>query len=334
MKRRDVLAGLALAAAAIGGARAQQPGKVYRIAIVNASEPVADLTETGGSPRYGAFFEELRRLGNVEGQNLVVERYSGEGRTEHYAELIGEVIRQKPDLIFANVSLLVRQFKEATATIPIVGGTADPVAYGIVTSLARPGGNVTGVSVDAGIEIWGKRLEVLREAVPRASRVGFLTYRTSWEGAQGQVLRDATRAAGIALLGPPLDDPIQPPEYRRVIAAMVQEHVDALIVGDVSNNYTYRQLIVELADANRLPAIYPYRDHLQLGGLMAYAVDLQSLWRHAANQVDRILRGEKPGEIPYYQASTFELIINLKTAKALAIEMPPSLLARADEVIE
>jgi len=334
MRRRAVLVGLALASAAIGGARAQQPVKVHHIAVVAASDPVAEVTETGGNPVYRAFFEELRRLGDVEGQNLVIERYSAEGRTDHYAELAREVIGRNPDLVFTNTSLLVRHFKEATATVPIVGVTADPVAYGIVTSLARPGGNLTGVSADAGVEIWGKRLEVLREAVPKAARVGFLTYRASWEGAQGQVLREVTGAAGIALLGPPLDDPIQPAEYRRVVAAMVEQHADALIVGDISNNLTHRQVIVDLADANRLPAIYPYRAHVQLGGLMAYAVDLENLYRQAGNQVDRILRGEKPGEIPYFQASTFQLIVNLKTAKALAIEMPQSLLARADEVIE
>jgi putative ABC transport system substrate-binding protein len=338
MRRREfiwILGGASTASLAWSvAARAQQPGKVHRIAIVHASDPVSELTETGGNPRFAAFFEELRRLGNVEGQNLVVERYSGEGRTEHYGELVSEVIHRNPDVIFANSSLLVRQFKEATATIPIVGATADPLAYGIVISLARPGGNVTGVSVDAGVEIWTKRLEILKEAIPSASRVGFLTYRTSWEGGQGQALRMATQGAGIAMLGPPLDDPIQPPEYRRVIAAMLQQHADALIVGDISNNVTYRQLIVELAEANRLPAIYPYRDHVQLGGLMAYAVDVDNLFRHAASQVDRILRGEKPGDMPYYQASTFELIINLKTAKALGVTIPQSLLARADEVIE
>jgi putative ABC transport system substrate-binding protein len=164
--------------------------------------------------------------------------------------------------------------------------------------------------------------------------VGFLTYRLSWEGARGKVLREAARAAGIELLGPPLDDPIQPPEYERVVTLMAQQNAHALIVGDISNNFTYRRLIVDLAGANRLPAIYPYREYLRLGGLMAYAVDSEELLQHAAGQVDRILRGEKPGEIPYYQAGTFQLIVNLKTASALGIDMPPPLLARTDDVIE
>jgi putative ABC transport system substrate-binding protein len=315
-------------------ARAQQPSKEHRVAIVAASDPVAELTLDGGNPHYEAFLGELRRLGYVEGRNLVIQRYSGEGRTAHFGELVREVVSRNPDLIFATTSLLVRQFKEATATIPIVGFTADPVAYGIVLDLARPGGNVTGISADAGVEIWGKRLEFLRTAAPKASRVGFLTYRLSWEGAQGNVLREAARAAGIELLGPPLDDPVQAPEFERVIMMMAQQNTQALIVGDTSINFTYRKLIVDLAKVNRLPAIYPYREYLRLGGLMGYAIDSGELLRHAANQVDRILRGEKPGEIPYYQASTFELIVNLKTARALGIDLPSSFLARADEVIE
>jgi putative ABC transport system substrate-binding protein len=338
MRRREFILFLGGATTVSRGgllaAPAQQPTKERRIAIVAASDPVAELTEDGGNPHYEAFLEELRRLGDVEGRNLVIERYSGEGRTEHYFELVSEVVSRNPNVIFANTSLLVRRLKQATVTIPIVGFTADPVAYGIVTTLSRPGGNVTGVSADAGVEIWGKRLEFLREAVPNASRVGFLTYRLSWEGAQGKVLREAARAAGIELLGPPLDDPIQPPEYERVVTLMARHSAHALIVGDTSNNFTYRRLIVDLAEVNRLPAIYPYREYLRLGGLMGYAIDSEELLRHAAGQVDRILRGEKPGEIPYYQAATFQLIVNLKTARALGVDMPPALLARTDEVIE
>ena len=334
MRRRDFIAMVGASAAWKSSARAQKLATGHRIAVVAAADPVSELTESGGNPHYEAFFRELRQLGDIEGQNLVIDRYSGEGRTEHYDELVSEVVSRNPDLIFATTSLLVRRFKEATATIPIVGFTADPVAYGIVATLARPGGNVTGVSADAGVEIWGKRLEFAREAVPKAARVAFLTYRLSWEGAQGNVLREVARSAGIELLGPPLDDPVQPPEYKRVVTLMAQQNANALIVGDTSINFTYRKLIVDLAGVNRLPAIYPYREYVPIGGLMPYAVDSQDLLRHAANQADRILRGENPGEIPYYQPRTFELMVNLKTAKALGIDMPLSLLVRADEVIE
>jgi ABC-type uncharacterized transport system substrate-binding protein len=333
MRRRDLVIG-SLIAGCIGHAWAQRGARVDRIAVVHSSSPIADISETGGNPLYRVFFEELRRLGHVEGANLEIERYSGEGRTEHYAELVGEVVRRRPDVICANTSTLVRQLKDATSTIPIVGLTADPVAYGIVASLARPGGNVTGVSVDAGLEIWGKRLETLMEVLPRLSRVGFLTYRGSWEGPQGQFLRTAAKGPGIAILGPPLDDPVRPPEYQRVFSAMVQAHADALIVGDVALNYTNRQTIIDLAEANRLPTLYPYREFVDVGGLMAYAVNLRDLWRRAAGYVDRILRGEKPGDIPIYQPTTFQLIINVRAAKAIGLIVSPSLLARADEVIE
>ncbi len=338
MNRRAFIAligGAAVAWPLAARAQAQQPLKLYRIAVVHPSHPIAVLSETGGNPYWRAFFQELRRLGYIEGQNLVVERYSAEGRGERYAELVSEVVPRKPDLIFVLTPSLVKGFKEATATIPIVAMVNDPVAHGVVTSLARPGGNVTGVSVDAGVEIWGKRLEILREAVPGVSRVGFLTTPSPrQEDQELRVLREATGAAGIALLGPLVDYPAQPPEYRRAFAAMAQAHADALIVSDAPENLTNRQLVVELVEANRLPAIYPLPDYVQLGGLMAYAVDLLDIFRYAANQVDRVLRGEKPGEIPFYQPAKFEMVVNLKTAKALGIEMPPSILARADEVIE
>jgi putative ABC transport system substrate-binding protein len=216
--------------------------------------------------------------------------------------------------------------------------TADPVAAGFAASLARPGGNITGVSVDVGDELEGKRLEILKEAVPKTSRVAFLAPRHIWEGTSNvdsiHNLREVARHLGVTLVGAPLDSPIQEPEYRRVFAAMAKEHVDALLVSDVPDNFTHRRLIVELVEKARLPAIYPWLDFVEIGGLMAYVIDLKEVWRRAADQVGQILKGAHPGEVPIYQPTTFELIINLKTARALSIEMPPLLLARADEVIE
>ena len=288
-----------------------------------------------GSPRYGAFFKELLRLGYVEGQNIAVERYSGEGRTEHYAELANEVVRRNPDLILATTSRMVLNFKAATATIPIVGLMADPVLFGIAKSLARPGGDITGVSTDAGPEIWGKRLELLHEAVPGTSRVGFLASRAIWESSFGMAaLRVAAERMGVSIIGPPLEGTIQEQEYRRVFEALIQGRPDAIIVGDQGENLTYRRLIVELATKSRLPTLYPYRDHVEVGGLMAYAPDLPDLYRRAAGYVGRILNGAKPGEIPIYLASKFELVINVEAARAIGLKIPPLLRALADEVIE
>jgi len=315
-------------------AHAEQPGKLYRIAIVHPSAPVAEMTDTG-SPRFSALFKELRRHGYVEGKNVVVERYSGSGQTEHYAELANEVVRHKPDLILTITSRMVLNIKAATTAIPIVGLMADPVALGIVDGLAHPGGNITGISTDAGPDIWSKRLDLMREAAPRTSRVGFLASRTVWESPIGVAgLRLAAQQMGISLIGPPLEGTLQEQEYRRVFEAMLQDRADALIVGDQAENLTQRRLIVELAATSGLPAIYPYREQAEVGGLMAYAPDLSDVYRRAAYYIDRILKGTKAGEMPIYLAVKFDLVINMKAAKAIGLTIPPALLARADEVIE
>ena len=333
MRRREFIAVLSGAAAWPLAAQAQKSPEMRRLAIVNPSNPVAELTETGNT-RYVAFFKELRQLGYVEGQNIAVERYSGEGRTERYAELASKVVGRNPDLILTNRSLLVLKFKAATTTIPIVGLMADPVRFGIVESLARPGGNITGVSTDAGLEIWGKRLDLLREAVPGISKVGYLASRGAWESASTAVLQGAAERMGISLIGPPLEGPLQEQEYRRVFEALAQGHPDALIVGDQAENLTYRRIIIDLAAKSGLPALYPYREQAEAGGLMAYAPDLLDLFRRAAGCVAEILNGAKPSDIPVYLASKFALVINLKTAKALGISIPQTLQVAADEVIE
>jgi putative tryptophan/tyrosine transport system substrate-binding protein len=332
--RREFITLLGGAAAWPLMARAQQPNKVARVAIVHPAMPITELTETGISD-YSFLLKELHRLGHVEGQNLTVERYSGEGRPERYAELAREVVRQRPDLIVTNSSRLVLNFKAATATIPIVGLMADPVAFGIIDSLARPGVNITGVSVDAGIEIWGKRLGLLREAFPSVSTVGLLASRAIWEGrGQGPAMREAARQLGISLKGPPIEGPIREAEYRRVFQAMTQEDAGALIVSDQVEHYAQRRLITELAESSGLPTLYPWRGYAQIGGLMAYGINNMDMFLRAADYIDKILKGANPGEIPIYQPTKFELVINLKTAKALSLEIPPTLLARADEVIE
>jgi putative ABC transport system substrate-binding protein len=265
----------------------------------------------------------------------VVERYSGAGRTEHYAELANEVVRRKPDLILTITSRMVLNFKAATTVIPIVGLMADPVAFGIVDSLAHPGGNITGVCTDAGPEIWSKRLELLREAVPRTSRAGFLASSFVWESPSGvPALRLAAERMGISIIGSPLEGTIQEQEYRRVFELMLEDRPDALIVSDQAENFTHRRLIAELAANSGLPTIYPYREQAEVGGLMAYAPDLLDVYRRAAGYVDQILKGTNAGDIPIYLAVKFELVINMKGAKAIGLTIPPAFLLRADEVIE
>jgi putative ABC transport system substrate-binding protein len=335
MRRRDfiTLVGGSVLALPIA-AHAQQATNTYHIALVHPSISIADMKESGGNPYYGALFKELRRLGYIEGVNLVVTRYSGEGREERFPELCQEVVRTKPDVIVASSSRLVLAFKAATETVPVVATMADPVPFGIVTNIARPGANITGVTVEAGPEIWGKRLQVLREAVPTASKVGFLGSRQIWSLPEVDASRQAAQQLGISLLGPPIESPIQGEEYRRVLGAMAQEHVDGVIVGDQPENITYGQLIVDLVRAARLPTIFPYREYFEIGALIAYGPSVLDLWRRLAGYIDQILKGTPPGDLPIYLASKFDLVINLKTAKVIGITIPPSLLVRADEVIE
>jgi putative ABC transport system substrate-binding protein len=199
--------------------------------------------------------------------------------------------------------------------------------------LAKPGGNVTGITLDAGIEIWGKRLEILKEAVPSTARAAFLGMREGWEGSFGQFLREAAGRLGISLLSI-LPQNGTESEMERVFAEMAQQRPDALLISGEGDLYANRKLISELARKYRLPAISPYRDFVDAGGLLGYTVDLAELLRRLADDVDKILRGAKPGDIPIYQATTFQLLINLQTAKALDLSLAPSLLSRADEVIE
>jgi len=333
VKRRDLIIG-SLVSLVSTASFAQKAGKIRRIAIAHASSPIADIRIDGDNPLVNVFFEELLKLGYVEGRNLEIVRFSANGRTDHFREIADEIVQSRPEIIVANTSPLVRTLKETASTIPIVGITADPIAYGLTKSLSRPDGNVTGVSVDAGLELWGKRLSIVRELFPSAGRVGFLTIRASWDGPQGQNLSRAAREMGISVLGPPLDDPVQPPEYRRVLNAMQSDRADAVIIGDAAPNYTYRKDIVALANDLRLPTMFPYRDFVEDGGLVAYAIDIRNLWRRAAECVDELLRGAKVSDVPIYQASTFQLIINSKTAQRLGLTIPSSLLSRADEVIE
>jgi putative tryptophan/tyrosine transport system substrate-binding protein len=334
MKRREFVALIGGAAATWPlAARAQQLANQPRIAIFHPAIPTTLLTETGGGSAWRAFFGELRRLGYVEGKNLIIERYSAEGHHERYADMAREIVTRNPDLIVTGTNPVVTAFMAATSTIPVVAFMLDPLKAGLVTSLARPGGNLTGITLDAGIEIWGKRLEMLKEAIPSMAKVAFLGMRDGWEGSSGQVLREVGDRLGISLAFM-LPQQGTPSEIGRVFAVMAQERPDAVLVSGEGDLYAHRKLIAELAEKHRLPAMCPYRDYVEAGGLMAYAVDLAELLRRMADDVHQILKGAKPGDIPIYQATKFELLINLKTAKALRLEMPSTLLARADEVIE
>jgi putative ABC transport system substrate-binding protein len=330
VRRRDFTIGLLLAGA-VQTVRAQERAKQHRITVIIPAGPIALISDTGN--RYWpAFFGELRRLGDVEGQNLIVERYSGEGRPEGYGNIAREVVSRKPDLIVAITNPVALAARAANGTIPIVWIGIEPIRAGLATSLARPGGNLTGVTA-YDLELFGKLLQILKEAVPSASKIAFLTIRTGYSQQFQQPVREISQQLKISLIDMVLHES-KPSEYQRVFAEIAQDRPDAIIVSGIGDLYPYLQLITELVEKSRLPAIYPWRDAVELGGLMAYESDVGELWRRMADDVHEILNGAKPGDIPIYQPTKFHLAINLKAAKTLGLTIPPALLALADEVIE
>ena len=334
MRRRDFVIGLLLTATT-ASAQAQQKAKVYRLAVVDPINPISDLTEAGELPYYRGFFGRLRQLGFVEGRNLEIERYSGEGHPERFVHMVSEVVNLKPDVIFMVSTRLLIMLKGATATIPLVGVMADPVRFGLVASLARPGGNITGVAHDPGIEFYDKRYKLLKEAVPTASKLGILVSQAFLEKTTaGAATREGARRAGIEIVLPIEALYWGEEEYRPAFTRMAREGVDGIIVIEQNENWTYRRSIIALAKEFHLPAIYPDRIFVELGGLMSFGVDWVDSGRDCARVVAEIFNGANPGNIPISQPTKYELCFNLNTAKALGIEIPPSLLVQADKVIE
>jgi putative tryptophan/tyrosine transport system substrate-binding protein len=315
-------------------ARAQQPAKVKRIAMVHPSDPVADMVASYRRS-YRAFFDELSRLGFVEGKNLVVERYSAGGQPDRFAQLARDVVDTHPDAIFSMEGSLGLTFKAATTMIPIVTIAADPVVTGLVSNIARPSGNVTGTANNAGSEIWGKRIGLLKEALPKLSNACVIAQtQNGWEGPYGSAIRQAAKAASISLNSVVFDGKIDEAAYQRVFAAFEQDRPDALIATEYSVHLTNRVTIVELAARHRLPAMYPFREFVEVGGLMSYSPDLEEIGRSTGYQMGQILNGTNPSEIPFNQVTRFELALNLKTAKSLGLEFPATLLGSADLIIE
>jgi len=334
MKRRDFITLVVGAAAAWPlCARATETNKIYRVALVSPVTPVSEMSASGDHVYYVPLLRELERLDYVEGKNLVLLRFSAEGSVSQFPVTAGSAINSAPDVIIT-LGGIVGPLLAATKTIPVVGILTDPLAQGLVQSLARPGGNITGVSSDAGIAIWGKRVEMLRETLPAAIRFGVLASEIFWEIAGGAALREAARQTSISLVGARLKGDIREPEYRRVFESIEKEGAQGLIVADHPENFRNRRLIAELAERARLPAIYADRAYVEAGGLMAYGIDLVDVARRIARYADTILKGTKPGDIPIYQPTKFNTAVNLRTAKALGLTLPPTLLAQADEVIE
>jgi putative tryptophan/tyrosine transport system substrate-binding protein len=310
-------------------AQAQQPATIRRIGMLSSGVVSPERT------RYvEAFLHSLRELGWVEGQNLAFAYRSAEGQAERLPDLAAELVRLRVEVIVTvGGDRATRAAKEATSTIPIVmGGVGDPVQQGFIASLARPGGNLTGLAI-LDPELSGKRLELLKEAVPQASRIAVLRHAP---GPVPGVSLSATQAAAQAL-GVELHivEVHRPAEIEGAFAAMQQAGAGALLVlTDSLVLEPHRHTITALALQSRLPAMYPWRMYVvDAGGLMSYGVDLPDVYRRAAYYTDRLLKGAKPADLPVEQPTKFELVINLKTAQALGLTIPPSLLFQADEII-
>jgi putative tryptophan/tyrosine transport system substrate-binding protein len=310
-------------------AEAQQPKKVPRIGYLSSSNPATE------SARAEAIRLALRELGYIEGQTIAIEYRYAEGKRDRTPQLASEMVRLKVDIILvAGGAPVIRAAMNATKMIPIVmsGVGIDPVGQGLIESLARPGGNVTGVTI-LSRELGGKRLELLKEAVPKIARVAVL-YDAASPGIVPdvkEVLPVAARALGLI---------IQPWEIRdsddfdRVFAALNKQRPDGLSVAGGRLMSDNQKRIVGFASKSRLPAVYPYREAVEAGGLMYYGADLADSYRRVAYYVDRILKGAKPADLPVEQPTKFELVINLKTAKQIGVTIPQSLLYRADKVIK
>ena len=330
MRRREFIAALGGAAAWPLPTYSQPTATPYRVALVFTTAPISEMAGTK-HPLVRAFVEGLRSLGYVEGQNLVLERRSAEGRFERFAEIVTELVAQRVQVITTVGNELTIETKRLTATVPIVmAGSSDPVGTGIVASLARPGGNVTGLSTTPGPEFEAKRMELLKEIVPDASRIAYLSVAADWENEVAKAVRAAAWKMGITLIHAPHNRF----DYGNAFALISRERPDAIFVANSIGHYANRHLIAKHTVDQGLPTIYPYREFVELDGLMSYAPRSPDNFRRAAGYVDKILKGAKPSDLPVEQPTKFELVINLKTAKALGLNIPPTLLAHADEVIE
>jgi putative tryptophan/tyrosine transport system substrate-binding protein len=309
---------------------AQPPTKVHRVGwLLGAGSP-----SSGPDPSFAAFRQGLRELGYVEGQNLVIEDRYAEGSQERLRDLAAELVRLPVDVMVAEGAAATRAAQHATRTIPIVmAATSDPVGEGFVASLAQPGGNITGLS-SLGAELPGKRLELLKETLPQSRRIAVLANPAF--PAHASRMHNLTVAAGALGLRLQVVEVRRADELDTAFATMARADADAVLVEPdaVLLNGQRGRIVADLAAQHRLPMMYAWREWVVAGCLMSYGPSLSDTTRRAADYVDKILKGAKPADLPVEQVTKFELVINLKTAKALGITMPPSLLLLADEVIQ
>lgn len=309
-------------------AAAQNPAKVHRVGFIASTSPVSELLTVNPAAR--GFARGMRELGYLEGRNLIIEWRTAGGKFERFPEIVRELVSLNVDVIVTVTNRMTKAAMEVTQKVPIVmAASNNPVEQGLVQSLARPGGNVTGVTLDVGPEIVGKRLQILKEIVPNVVQVVFLG--AKFEGVDEQAALLVARQMGVTLL---FVEP-NPAEYADAFALIARGRPDAVLVAATAPNYAYRRRIVDFAAKNSLPVMYPGRDYVEAGGLVSYGVNTADQFRRsAARYVDRILKGASAADLPVERPSKLELIVNLKTARALSVTFPQSVLRLADRVIE
>jgi putative ABC transport system substrate-binding protein len=325
MRRRDFIASLGALGVSSAGARAQQLGRIRTIGFLGANKPAIQ------KPWTDAFVQRLRELGYVDGQNVNIEYRWADGQAERSPELLTELLRLPVDVILTHATPNVLAAKKATSSVPIVFALAgDPVRNGIVTSLNRPGGNVTGLALQQA-ELAGKRLELLRELLPGVRRVGMLVTTANPNVAvEAAEMNGAARALGMDLIS---NDIAHPGDIAPALERL-RGTAEALYVPTDPLTSTHRHAITSAAVPLRLPTLFSIREFVDAGGLVSYGPNFPDLFRRAADLVDKVLAGVKPGDLPVEQPLKFDLVMNLKTAGAVGVTIPPTLLARADDVIE
>lgn len=314
-------------------AEAQRGDKTHRVAFILTTSPVSEMAgPEPAHPIVRAFLREMRVLGYIEGRNLVLERRSLESRPERYQSIGAELIQLKTDVIVtAGVGAQVRRVRDATSTIPIVMlGSSEPEKFGLAQTLARPGGNVTGLLASADSEMSAKRLQLLKEALPKVGRVSYLGDKASWEDQFAESTRRAAKSLEIELL---FAEHL-PGNLEETFATIKQQNSDALIASGATTIYAQREKIVAFTRKARLPDAYIFAEMAVVGGLMSYGVNAPDLGRRAAHYVDKILKGAKAGDLPIELPVKFDFVVNLKTARELDLTIPQSILLRADRVIE
>jgi putative tryptophan/tyrosine transport system substrate-binding protein len=335
MKRRAFIAGLGgVVATGPFGARAQSTGKLPRVVFATPIGQVADPKGDVWQGLVAAFLQGMRDLGYFDGKTMIFQFHSADGKSDQVATIAAQVLQSPPDVIVAaggGANEFAQAFKRLTRTVPIVlANSSDPVEQGLVASLARPGGNITGFAGNTGPAFEAKRLQLLNEVAPDAKRVAFLGLKVDWESPAALGVRTAAAKLGVTLL----HSEHSSASYTDAFAFMTREKVQGLFSARNPWNFSNRRIITDFAASQRIAAVYPTREFPAVGGLMSYGPSLADLYRRAADHVDKILKGTKPADLPIEQPTKFELVVNMRSAGSLGIKMPPAMLLRVDETIE